>query len=91
MILQINVKGRVQGVGFRFHTKQKADQLGLKGWVKNLPNGDVLIQVEGENEILQQFHNWCQSGPIIANVSETTVSEIAIMDPEFQDFRIIRN
>jgi acylphosphatase len=56
----ITVKGHVQGVSFRAYTQAKARELELKGFVKNLRNGDVLVDVEGgEDDIFQLIH-WLQ-------------------------------
>ena len=48
-------KGRVQGVGFRASAQQKAAELGIRGWVKNQPDGDVEIEAEGQEKALKQF------------------------------------
>lgn len=47
--------GRVQGVGFRYYAINKANQLGLTGWVKNLPNGTVEMEVQGEEPLIDQL------------------------------------
>lgn len=47
--------GRVQGVGFRYYAVQKANQLGLTGWVKNLYDGSVEMEVEGQEELTDQL------------------------------------
>lgn len=47
--------GRVQGVGFRYYAVQKANQLGLTGWVKNLNDGSVEMEVEGQEELIDQL------------------------------------
>ena len=47
--------GRVQGVGFRYYAVQKANQLGLTGWVKNLYDGSVEMEVEGQEELIYQL------------------------------------
>ena len=47
--------GRVQGVGFRYYAVQKANQLGLTGWVKNLYDGSVEMEVEGREELIDQL------------------------------------
>ena len=47
--------GRVQGVGFRYYAVQKANQLGLTGWVKNLYDGSVDMEVEGQEELIDQL------------------------------------
>ena len=60
---QITVHGRVQGVGFRAATKQIADQIGVSGWVKNQPDGTVLIEAEGEHEKMKEFIKHVDQGP----------------------------
>lgn len=47
--------GLVQGVGFRYYAVQKANQLGLTGWVKNLYDGSVEMEVEGQEELIDQL------------------------------------
>ena len=47
--------GRVQGVGFRYYAVNKANQLGLTGWVKNLPDGTVEMEVQGEGPLIDQL------------------------------------
>lgn len=47
--------GHVQGVGFRYYAVQKANQLGLTGWVKNLYDGSVEMEVEGQEELIDQL------------------------------------
>ena len=47
--------GRVQGVGFRYYAVQKANQLGLTGWVKNLYDGSVEMEVEGQEPLIDQL------------------------------------
>ena len=71
----IIVKGRVQGVGFRYATQREARLWGIRGFVKNLPDGSVYIEAEGEQEILQQFARWCHEGPSQARVEDIEVSE----------------
>ncbi|MCD6578477.1 acylphosphatase [bacterium] len=67
----ILVAGRVQGVAFRFYTVEKANSLGITGWVKNLPNGDeVEIWAEGDVDALNDFVNWCYKGPSHSMVTD---------------------
>jgi acylphosphatase len=65
----ITVKGRVQGVWFRASTREAAIRIGVKGIVKNLPNGDVYIEAEGTPEQLTSFITWCRQGSRLANVT----------------------
>lgn len=70
------VKGRVQGVFFRQSTLERAEQLGIKGWVRNLENGDVECVVCGENNLLEQMVAWLQKGPPSAKVNHLEIVEI---------------
>jgi acylphosphatase len=73
--LNIHVSGKVQGVFFRASSKEQADQLGVKGFVRNEPNGDVYIEVEGDEEQLKIFSDWCSRGPTRARIDSIKVEE----------------
>ena len=60
--LNIIVRGTVQGVFFRKYTNQKANELGLKGYVMNRIDGTVYVEVEGDEENVNQFKEWLQEG-----------------------------
>jgi len=66
--VRFTVSGRVQGVGFRHAARRKAGQLGLSGWVANLPNGDVEAVARGDAARLHQFQAWLRVGPRYARV-----------------------
>lgn len=51
----IVVSGRVQGVGFRYHTIQLADACKLTGWVRNLDSGEVELEIQGKEEDMEKF------------------------------------
>ncbi len=68
MQLRMIVSGRVQGVGFRYATVHEAEKLGLKGWVRNLPSGEVEIVAEGGEEALGMLVSWARRGPRAARV-----------------------
>jgi acylphosphatase len=70
----IQVKGRVQGVFFRASTKHAADHLGIRGQVKNLPDGSVWIAAEGQESVVDAFVAWCHEGPPLAKVTEVIVT-----------------
>jgi acylphosphatase len=72
------VKGKVQGVSYRFTTHAEALRLGLTGYVRNLPNGDVYIEAEGEEEAISKLIQWCHIGPPNANVDEVRSEESEI-------------
>ncbi|MDQ3862938.1 MAG: acylphosphatase [Actinomycetota bacterium] len=62
------VSGQVQGVFFRDSTRQKAEELGLEGWVKNVPDGRVEALFEGPSEKVREMVRWCEEGPRHASV-----------------------
>ncbi|PSR03781.1 MAG: acylphosphatase [Bacteroidetes bacterium SW_11_45_7] len=68
----IRVEGKVQGVFFRAETRNKAEQLGLKGYVKNERDGSVLIEAEGREDELKQLKKWCREGPPAARVNNVS-------------------
>lgn len=84
--IKLTVKGRVQGVWFRASTKKQADDLGVRGFVRNLVNGNVYIEAEGTQEQLQLFVIWCKNGPILAHVSEVIEQKGNLQ--HFTDFEI---
>jgi acylphosphatase len=67
------VRGRVQGVGFRWATVEHGRRLGLAGWARNLPDGAVEVVAEGAADAVAALRHWCQHGPPSARV--TTVEE----------------
>ncbi|MBL7870177.1 MAG: acylphosphatase [Cyclobacteriaceae bacterium] len=68
--IKIKVSGKVQGVYFRASAKEKADELGVYGFVRNEPDGDVYIEGEAAEEILYKFIKWCNLGPARAVVEK---------------------
>ncbi len=62
------IKGRVQGVGFRFHTAHEGLKLDLQGYARNLPTGDVEVMACGEQEAIDKLAKWLAQGPKMANV-----------------------
>ncbi|MFP4643375.1 MAG: acylphosphatase [Spirochaetales bacterium] len=70
----VRVHGRVQGVGFRYSTRAKAEQFGVAGWVRNEPDGTVSVKCEGPSEAVQRFLAYLKQGPPTAEVTSTEVS-----------------
>lgn len=68
--LHVLIRGRVQGVGFRYATCGMAREEGLTGWVRNLPSGDVEAEFQGPRAALEQALAWCKHGPRLAHVRE---------------------
>ena len=74
---RVRVSGQVQGVFFRDSTRQKAEELNLAGWVKNLPDGKVEAFFEGPSEKVREMVRWCEEGPQHASVEN--------VDTDFED------
>lgn len=73
--ISIIVTGEVQGVFFRASAKEIAEQLNIKGFAQNRPDGSVYLEAEGEAENLKRFVDWCSIGPPRSHVSGVTVQE----------------
>lgn len=70
-----SIDGRVQGVGFRWFTRQVAEELGLAGWVRNVPDGTVEAVARGTEEQLQRFETRLGEGPPGGRVHRVDVQE----------------
>lgn len=81
----IQIYGLVQGVFFRTTAKEQADKLSLTGFAKNIPDGSVHIEAEGEKEKLDKFLKWCYSGPSIARVERVENFEGSLKN--FKEFQ----
>jgi acylphosphatase len=84
----IIVSGNVQGVFFRASARDVANQLKIKGYAQNKPDGSVYLEAEGEEEPLNQFVAWCRQGPPRAEVTNLSVTEAALHN--FTAFEIRR-
>lgn len=84
--IHATISGKVQGVFYRHHTRQKAQELGITGWVKNLPNGNVELIACGNHEALEQLTTWLWEGPSRAQVKKVICKKV---DAEiYDDFKI---
>lgn len=72
-------RGKVQGVFFRANTEGRARELGLKGWVRNLPDGSVESVFEGPREAVRKAIEWCKSSQLHARVTDA--------DIDWEDYR----
>jgi acylphosphatase len=83
------IRGRVQGVGFRFFARDAARREGVRGFVRNLPDGSVEVMAEAEAETMEQFERAIRRGPLQARVDDVDVD---IVDPSrgFTGFSIAR-
>ncbi|MBL7051902.1 MAG: acylphosphatase [Nanoarchaeota archaeon] len=84
--VRVLIKGVVQGVFFRANTEEKAKALGLKGYVKNIPEGVEAI-FEGEDDKVGEILSFCAVGPEGAKVSTIDVTEESYSG-EYKDFKI---
>jgi acylphosphatase len=82
------ITGLVQGVNYRVSARREARRLGLTGWVRNEPDGSVLIDVEGEPPALDAFLAWCTEGPSGARVA--AVERTSAEPVGYEDFTIRR-
>ena len=74
-VVRCLVRGRVQGVFYRSSTASEAARLGINGWVKNLPDGQVEVVASGNVEAVAEFCGWLWSGSELAEVSAVLVEE----------------
>ena len=71
--VHIIVKGKVQGVFYRASAQKRAQELGVKGWVKNNPDGSVEALLESEASKIDELLIWCKKGPSHAIVESVTI------------------
>ena len=86
--IRLIIKGKVQGVFYRATAKDIADELDVKGWIRNLPDKNVEVTATATEDSLQKFMDWCKKGPPKAIVDEVIIHELNLQ--HFNDFRIIR-
>lgn len=83
--MYVAVRGRVQGVGFRWFVRERARALGLAGWVRNTPDGAVEVLAVGNDDALQKLRNQLLSGPSGARVSavedQKALPSVEALDP----------
>lgn len=82
--VNIVCRGKVQGVFFRATTRANAMKIGIKGWVKNMPDGTVLLYAQGSGDQLEKLITWCHTGPEGAVVTEVEVQETSF-DPSVSE------
>jgi len=82
--VHVIISGRVQGV-CRSSTKNKAEQLGITGWVRNTSDGNVEAVFEGDEKIIEEMLEWCNHGPPLAKVDNVEVEKQLVSD-KFDQF-----
>ncbi|MEM4258029.1 MAG: acylphosphatase [Candidatus Thermoplasmatota archaeon] len=85
----VMISGKVQGVWFRASTKQKADQLGVTGWVRNTEDGCVEAVFSGDKTKVEEMIAWCYQGPPDAQVTRVDVTHTSSKEV-FTEFTIKR-
>ena len=85
--LDLVIKGRVQGVGYRYSAKVKAESMDIRGSVQNLCDGSVFVTAQGEKEALDNFLRWCYKGPSGAIVRN--IEKVQGKTEEFSEFRVL--
>ena len=85
--LDLIIEGRVQGVGYRYSAKIKAESLGIRGSVKNLSDGSVFVTAQGEKKAMDNFIRWCYVGPTGAIVRN--IEKFRGKTEEFNEFRVL--
>ena len=86
LLYKISVKGRVQGVGFRWNAATEARIRGIAGFVRNMPDGSVYIEAEGDRKELDRYVEWCKRGPLFSSVESVVIKSFP---PEgYTEFRI---
>jgi len=88
MVKHLNIKiyGQVQGVFFRYTAKERADELTIYGFVRNEDDGTVYTEVEGEEDNLEKFLDWCTDGPYSTKVEKIEKTEGE--SKNFSEFKI---
>ena len=81
------IEGRVQGVGYRYSSKMKAESLSIRGSVQNLRDGSVFVTAQGEKEAMGNFVRWCYKGPPGAIVRN--IEKVQGKTEEFGEFRVL--
>ena len=84
---QYLVRGRVQGVGFRWFVQRAADRLGIVGDVRNLPNGEVEVRAQADELVLDLFKRELRIGPPSAEVGEVMEQDLPATD-KYSSFQI---
>jgi acylphosphatase len=74
------VRGRVQGVGFRYSALNAARSLGLRGWVRNESDGSVTARFQGSEAEVEQFIEWLKKGPSFSSVQDVDVTDMNVDD-----------
>ncbi len=87
--VKLIVKGSVQGVFYRQFCKENADKLGVKGFIRNLEDGNVEVVLEGDNDEVDMMVKLCKQGPKYSQIRNVEVEEKK-WGGDFDGFKILR-
>jgi acylphosphatase len=85
--MRATARGLVQGVGYRASARREAARLGLSGWVRNQPDGSVMLEAQGPASRVDALIAWCRKGPPMSEVSGVDVESMTIVAGE-HDFGV---
>lgn len=85
--ISLLITGKVQGVGYRYSVKLKAESMAIRGYVRNQLDGSVFVTVQGENTAVENFVKWCYKGPSVALIRGVEKMPGSIED--FSEFKIL--
>ena len=86
MVKHLQISGRVQGVGFRYHMRRVANEFGITGWVRNRRDGSVEVMVSGAPDAVEKIVAWARRGPPGAVVTDVRIAEGS---GEFSEFGML--
>ncbi len=88
MQAHLRITGFVQGVGFRHFVRSKANEFGLTGWTRNLPDGSVEAVFQGDKNSIEKIIKLCKKGPFLSEVEDMQVEWDSVVD-KFEEFMIL--
>ncbi len=84
---EIKITGRVQGVGFRYFVQKKAEESNINGWVKNMPDGSVVVMAQGDETDMNAFIDYLRIGPTMAKVHHVSKNKMPELE-QFSSFQV---
>lgn len=84
---ELNITGRVQGVGYRYFAAQKANEMGITGWVKNAVDGSVIVVAQGIEEEIKTYIDYLYIGPTRSRVDQISKVKFNTLS-DFNNFSV---
>ena len=76
--VRLVIRGLVQGVSYRANAAHEGRRLGVTGWVRNQPDGSVLLEAQGDADRIESLIDWCKQGPSLAEVERVETSDVPL-------------